>query len=122
MGKKKAVRKIKELSVVGSVSGEPQQQAPRKRGRPRKIIAQVEEREEDEEQTATEAQDVAESIEAKKLEGEDESENKGKVGKGFASSPSSRKEEGSLEEKDLSQKQQPRMSRAKRKNKPRKSC
>ncbi|KAJ8540998.1 hypothetical protein K7X08_001814 [Anisodus acutangulus] len=105
MGKKKVVKKTKELSVAiaesSAMSGDSQQQkqqiTPRKRGRPRKIIIKDE--------------DV--SAELKKLKTSEVEESENKQGE-------KKKEE---EEKLLEpQKQQPTRSRARRKSKPRKSC
>ncbi|XP_019245000.1 PREDICTED: uncharacterized protein LOC109224888 [Nicotiana attenuata] len=111
MGKKKIVKKTKELSVAiaesSAMSGDSQQQqiTPRKRGRPRKIIVK------DEEEATGEVKKL------KTNEGE-ESENKGAEGE------KKEAEEQSEEKKNLQpQNQQPAArSRARRKSKPRKSC
>lgn len=105
MGKKKVVKKTKELSVAiaesSAMSGDSQQQKilPRKRGRPRKIIVK------DEEEV---------SAELKKLKTSEVEESQGDKKK---------QEEEFEEDKNLQpQKQQPTRSRARRKSKPRKSC
>nr|GME12164.1 death domain-associated protein 6-like [Ipomoea batatas] len=125
MGKKRVVKKTMELSVAiaesSSMTGDnlhQQQQTPRKRGRPRKIVPKEEEFEE---QTGKE--DVAESESKKpRISGEEESsehkvETKGKV---EASSSPSKKEDDEEASRNISQKQQAR-SRGRRKSKPRKS-
>ncbi|PHT98808.1 hypothetical protein BC332_32227 [Capsicum chinense] len=105
MGKKKVVKKTKELSVAiaesSAMSGDSQQQiTPRKRGRPRKIVVKNED-------------DV--SADLKKLKTSEVEEPEGEKKK---------QEEDFVEEKKLqSQNQQPtRSSRARRKSKPIKSC
>lgn len=126
MGKKRAVKKTKELSVAiaesSSMTGDnlhQQQQTPRKRGRPRKIVPKEEEFEE---QTGKE-DDVAESESKKpRTTGEEESsehklETSGKV---EASSSPSKKGDDEEASRNISQKQQAR-SRGRRKSKPRKS-
>nr|GLL48842.1 uncharacterized protein LOC109153126 [Ipomoea trifida] len=127
MGKKRVVKKTKELSVAiaesSSMTGDnlhqQQQQTPRKRGRPRKIVPKEEEFEE---QTGKE-DDVAESETKKpRISGEEESsehklETSGKV---EASSSPSKKGDDEEASRNISQKQQAR-SRGRRKSKPRKS-
>ncbi|XP_059279126.1 FK506-binding protein 4-like isoform X2 [Lycium ferocissimum] len=110
MGKKKVVKKTKELSVAiaesSAMSGDSQQQqiTPRKRGRPRKIIVK------DEEEVSGELKKL------KTSEVEEESENK-------QGEKKKEKQEEFEEEKNLQpQKEQPTRSRARRKSKPRKSC
>ncbi|XP_006341937.1 uncharacterized protein [Solanum tuberosum] len=108
MGKKKVVKKTKELSVAiaesSAMSGDSQQQiTPRKRGRPRKIISIVKDGEEEV------------SAELKKLKTNEVEESQGE----------NKKEDVFEEEKNLQpqkQQQQPTRSRARRKSKPRKSC
>ncbi|KAL3372104.1 hypothetical protein AABB24_008575 [Solanum stoloniferum] len=109
MGKKKVVKKTKELSVAitesSAMSGDSQQQiTPRKRGRPRKIISIVKDGEEEV------------SAELKKLKTNEVEESQGE----------NKKEDEFEEEKKLQpqkqQQQQPTRSRARRKSKPRKSC
>lgn len=110
MGKKKILKKTKELSVAiaesSAMSGDSQQQqiTPRKRGRPRKIIVK------NEEETTGEVKKL------KPNEGE-ESENKEE-----AEREKKEEEEEQSEENLEPQKQQPTRSRARRKSKPRKSC
>ncbi|XP_071925792.1 uncharacterized protein [Coffea arabica] len=83
MGKKKAVKKTKELSVAiaesSSLDAEGQQQplTPRKRGRPRKIIAEKTEVEEVKEEEKTAQEEEAHDVEggdSKKVKTSDEKE------------------------------------------------
>lgn len=104
MGKKKVVKKTKELSVAiaesSAMSGDSQQQqiTPRKRGRPRKINIVK-----DEEEV---------SVDLKKLKTSEDEQLEGE-----------KKKEEFEEEKNLQpQNLQPTRSRARRKSKPRKSC
>lgn len=124
MGKKKAVKKTKELSVAiaesSSLDAEGQQQplTPRKRGRPRKIIAEKTEVEEVEEEIAAqeeEAHDV-EGGDSKKVTTSDEKE-QGQPSKMKEDATTMTTAAASSSKKQLSA---PR-SRARRKSKPRKS-
>lgn len=135
MGKKKAVKKTKELSVAiaesSSLDAEGQQQqpplTPRKRGRPRKIIADKTEAAgevKEEEEAAQEGRDDVEGSKSQTVkistaeEGEEEEEVKGQ--------PSKMKEEAAAAaatttSSPSSKRQVPTKSRARRKSKPRKS-
>ncbi|CAH9078132.1 unnamed protein product [Cuscuta epithymum] len=113
MGNKKIVKKTKEIS---SMSGEfQQQQGPRKRGRPRKIVPKAEGDEVVNHRDAEEEVVEGETKRAKISGGEkgEESEDKEEIGEGVAGSSSLLL--------PSSQKLQPRR-RARRKGKPRKSC
>ncbi|KAF3971518.1 hypothetical protein ACB098_01G045400 [Castanea mollissima] len=134
MGKKKP-QKTKELSVAiaeASITGDegqqqPLSQTPRKRGRPRKIIPESQDKKEDEEESvAKEAEDTTNESQSKKVKtGEEEEEEQQQKLKGEGSSASmglgaSKKEEGQAGKREVLPKEPPR-SRARRKSKPRKS-
>lgn len=129
MGKKKAVKKTKELSVAiaesSSLDAEGQQQqqplTPRKRGRPRKIIADKTEAAgevKEEEEAAQEGRDDIEGRKSQTLKISTEEEEKGQ--------PSKMKEEAAATttttttSSSSSKRQVPTKSRARRKSKPRK--
>ncbi|KAI3460322.1 hypothetical protein Pfo_016985 [Paulownia fortunei] len=127
MGKKKAVKKTKELSVAIAESSPTEQQTPRKRGRPRKITEKNEVIQE--EKPAKKFQDSGESDSQKgktnKGEEEEEEDKEKKLEEITeeveGSSSKSKKEEEKSEDKELQKEQHPPRSRARRKSKPRKS-
>lgn len=124
MGKKKTAKKTKEVSVAiaesASIgSSEPQQQTPRKRGRPRKIVEKTESEEIKEEQREAAAETVVEESESKKAkmgEEEEEEEEKEKMKEvATSSSVGDAKKEAELVPKGLLR------GSVRRKGKPRKS-
>ncbi|KAJ4701926.1 FK506-binding protein 4-like [Melia azedarach] len=127
MGKKKP-QKTKELSVAiaeASTTGEEtqQQQTPRKRGRPRKIVEKTEGEEKKEEAVPAEAQapeEVVSESQSKRVKTSEEEEQEQEVKQraSLTSMEGTKKGEGqSVVERELP----PRRSRARRKSKPRKS-